>query len=143
MPHSSTCANGAAQEWYGWHFPEMGKLITDNLAYSKCVLAMGFRTSCSTTDFAEVLPEELEETLKAAAEISMGTEISDTDLSHISSLAEQVVKIGAYRAQLWAYLQARMANIAPNLTALVGELVGARLISHAGSLMNLAKHPAS
>merc|ERR550514_1870414 len=26
---------------------------------------------------------------------------------------------------------------------LVGELVGARLISHAGSLMNLAKHPAS
>ena len=27
--------------------------------------------------------------------------------------------------------------------SLVGELVGARLISHAGSLMNLAKHPAS
>ena len=26
---------------------------------------------------------------------------------------------------------------------LVGELVGARLIAHAGSLMNLAKHPAS
>ncbi|CEH14947.1 nop domain-containing protein [Ceraceosorus bombacis] len=131
------------KEWYGWHFPEMGKLITDNIAYSKCVLAMGFRTSCSTTDFSEILPEELEETLKAAAEISMGTEISDTDLSHISSLAEQVVKIGAYRAQLWSYLQTRMANIAPNLTALVGELVGARLISHAGSLLNLAKHPAS
>jgi RNA processing factor Prp31 len=36
-----------------------------------------------------------------------------------------------------------MAAIAPNLTALVGDLVGARLISHAGSLLNLAKHPAS
>ena len=36
-----------------------------------------------------------------------------------------------------------MKAIAPNLTALVGELVGARLISHAGSLLNLAKHPAS
>lgn len=36
-----------------------------------------------------------------------------------------------------------MMTIAPNLTILVGELVGARLISHAGSLMNLAKHPAS
>merc|ERR1719331_2772631 len=33
--------------------------------------------------------------------------------------------------------------IAPNLTVLVGELVGARLIAHAGTLMNLAKHPAS
>merc|ERR1719265_915962 len=26
---------------------------------------------------------------------------------------------------------------------MVGELVGARLVAHAGSLMNLAKHPAS
>lgn len=33
--------------------------------------------------------------------------------------------------------------IAPNLTVLVGELVGARLIAHAGTLMNLAKAPAS
>merc|ERR1711997_1262898 len=45
--------------------------------------------------------------------------------------------------QLWSYLKNRMVAIAPNLTTLVGELVGARLISHAGSLMNLAKHPAS
>ena len=36
-----------------------------------------------------------------------------------------------------------MFAIAPNLTAVVGELIGARLISHAGSLLNLAKHPAS
>jgi nucleolar protein 58 len=36
-----------------------------------------------------------------------------------------------------------MTAIAPNLTCMVGELVGARLISHAGSLMGLAKHPAS
>merc|ERR1719471_1300824 len=36
-----------------------------------------------------------------------------------------------------------MMAIAPNLTVLVGELVGARLIAHAGTLMNLAKHPAS
>lgn len=36
-----------------------------------------------------------------------------------------------------------MAALAPNLTALLGELVGARLISHAGSLVSLAKYPAS
>ena len=48
-----------------------------------------------------------------------------------------------YRQQLSSYLSARMQAIAPNLTALVGDLVGARLIAHAGSLMNLAKSPAS
>jgi len=36
-----------------------------------------------------------------------------------------------------------MQAIAPNTTVMVGELVGARLIAHAGSLMNLAKYPAS
>lgn len=36
-----------------------------------------------------------------------------------------------------------MIVLAPNLTILLGELVGARLISHAGSLVNLAKYPAS
>jgi len=36
-----------------------------------------------------------------------------------------------------------MKAIAPNFTIMVGELVGARLIAHAGSLLNLAKHPAS
>merc|ERR1712098_525290 len=72
-----------------------------------------------------------------------GTEISEIDLINIKHLCMQVVEIQEYREQLWSYLKNRMVAIAPNLTTLVGELVGARLISHAGSLMNLAKHPAS
>merc|ERR1711929_48937 len=34
-------------------------------------------------------------------------------------------------------------GIAPNLASLIGEVVAARLISHAGSLTNLSKYPAS
>ncbi|XP_071507727.1 nucleolar protein 58-like [Diadema antillarum] len=131
------------REWYGWHFPELGKIITDNLAFAKTVLHMGVRTNAATTDFSEILPEELEEQLKLAAEISMGTEVSEEDILNIKYLCEQVVEITDYRTQLYDYLKNRMQAIAPNLTTLVGELVGARLISHAGSLMNLAKHPAS
>lgn len=55
----------------------------------------------------------------------------------------QVIALAEYRGQLFDYLKSRMQAIAPNLTVLVGELVGARLIAHAGSLINLAKHPAS
>ena len=137
----------------------MAKILSDNLAYAKVVKLMGnnqtcallapsyrvvgFRTNAATTDFASILPEDLEATIKAAAEISMGTEISDSDLTHIHALCDQVISISEYRAQLSEYLRNRMIAIAPNLTALVGELVGARLISHAGSLLNLAKHPAS
>ncbi|KXS96512.1 hypothetical protein AC578_6297 [Pseudocercospora eumusae] len=131
------------KEWYGWHFPELAKIINDNLAYSRLILAMGMRSNASSTDLSDILPEEIETSVKAAAEISMGTEITDEDLENIQALAEQVVGFTEYRAQLSSYLSARMQAIAPNLTTLVGELVGARLIAHAGSLMNLAKSPAS
>ncbi len=131
------------KEWYGWHFPEMGRIVNDNLAYARVILNMGMRTKAATADLAEVLPEEIETAVKAAAEVSMGTEITQEDLDNIQALAEQVVSFTEYRSQLSGYLSARMAAIAPNLTALVGDLVGARLIAHAGSLMNLAKSPAS
>merc|ERR1712013_475374 len=131
------------REWYGWHFPELGKIITDNLAFVRTIDLMGFRENAKTTDMSEVLPEEVEEKVKEAAEISMGTEISEEDITSIRHLCQQVVEIQEYRGQLYEYLKNRMMAIAPNLTVLVGELVGARLIAHAGSLMNLAKHPAS
>ncbi len=131
------------KEWYGWHFPEMAKILNDNLAYAKVVLKMGMRTSWETCDLAEILPEEIEAAVKAAADRSMGTEITDEDLENIQSLAEQVVQFTEYRQQLASYLSARMTAIAPNLTTLVGDLVGARLIAHAGSLMSLSKSPAS
>ena len=131
------------KEWYGWHFPEMGRIVNDNLAYARVILSMGMRTEAVNADLAEILPEEIETAVKAAAEVSMGSEITSDDLDNIQSLAQQVVDFTEYRQQLSSYLSARMAAIAPNLTALVGDLVGARLIAHAGSLMNLAKAPGS
>ncbi|PLB53243.1 nucleolar protein 58 [Aspergillus steynii IBT 23096] len=131
------------KEWYGWHFPELAKILNDNLAYAKLVLKMGMRSNWESSDLAEFLPEELEPIVKAAADRSMGTEISQDDLENIQALAEQVVGFSEYRQQLAGYLTARMNAIAPNLTALVGDLVGARLIAHAGSLTNLSKSPAS
>ncbi|XP_038573028.1 nucleolar protein 58-like [Micropterus salmoides] len=131
------------REWYGWHFPELGKVITDNLAYCKAVRKIGDRTNVAGSDLSDLLPEEIEAEVKLAAEISMGTEVSEQDIGNIRHLCDQVIEISEYRTQLYDYLKNRMMAIAPNLTVMVGELVGARLISHAGSLLNLAKHPAS
>lgn len=132
------------REWYGWHFPEMVKIVNDNMFYAKCILRMGFRTNAKNCDFSDILGDEtMEENMKKTAETSMGTEISDFDLLNIRSLCEQVVSLSEYRIQLFDYLKNRMNAIAPNLTMMVGELVGARLIAHSGSILNLAKHPAS
>lgn len=131
------------REWYGWHFPEMGKIITENQVYAQVVNLMGTRITVNDHDFSGMISNEVETELKQAAMISMGTEISDEDVINIRSLCTQVISLSEYRTTLFEYLRNRMVAIAPNLTAMVGELVGARLIAHAGSLLSLAKYPAS
>ncbi|KAJ6637483.1 Nucleolar protein 58 [Pseudolycoriella hygida] len=132
-----------AREWYGWHFPELGKLITDNIAFIKTVKLVGTRENMVGTDLSDILPENVEEKVKEAAETSMGTEIAEEDIICIQQLCEEIISINDYRVHLSDYLKSRMLTMAPNLTVLVGETIGARLIAHAGSLTNLAKHPAS
>eukprot|EP01104_Vermistella_antarctica_P012224 TRINITY_DN34_c0_g1_i1.p1 TRINITY_DN34_c0_g1~~TRINITY_DN34_c0_g1_i1.p1 ORF type:complete len:540 (-),score=252.41 TRINITY_DN34_c0_g1_i1:88-1707(-) len=131
------------REWYGYHFPELAKVVPDNVLYAKTVKLMGYRTNAPTTDFSSLLPEEIEEELKQSVKISMGTEVSEDDIENIVALCEQVIDMSQYREQLYEYLKNRMNAIAPNLTLMVGELVGARLIAHAGSLVKLAKQPSS
>jgi len=132
------------REWYGWHFPEMAKIVSDGVQYAKIAQRAGLRVNMRDLDLSDILgDEDVERALKEQALVSMGTDVSEDDLAHITELCEQVVSLSAYRAQLSDYLRNRMNAIAPNLTVMVGELVGARLIAHAGSLLNLAKAPAS
>jgi nucleolar protein 56 len=64
--------------------------------------------------------------------MSPGTDISEIDLVNIEHFADRVVQLSEYREQLHAYLISKMTVVAPNLAALIGEQVGARLIAHAG-----------
>lgn len=132
-----------AREWFGWHFPEMGKIVADNVHYCKLVVAMGTRFNARSADFSEIVDEDLAEKVREAAQVSMGTEISEEDIEIITTLCDEVVKSSQYREQLATYLSSRMNAIAPNLTTMVGETVGARLIQKAGSLLSLAKYPSS
>ncbi|KAI8057951.1 hypothetical protein BDF22DRAFT_663021 [Syncephalis plumigaleata] len=115
------------REWYGWHFPELVKIVNDNGQYAR-----------DPDQDAGKAQQVLD-----AARASMGTDISDIDMINIQHFADRVVALTDYRKRLHGYLQSRMSQVAPNLAALIGEMVGARLISHAGSLTNLAKYPAS
>lgn len=131
------------KEWYGWHFPELAKILPDNLSYARVIVTLGMRSNAPNADLSEILPHEIETAVKAAADISMGTEITEEDLNNIKSLAEQVIGYSTYRKDLSDYLENRMKAISPNMTELLGALVGARMIAHTGSLMNMAKNAGS
>lgn len=135
------------KEWYSWHFPELSRLVPEITNYAKIVLIIKNRQELSD-EKQKLLGEMLNDTdlvnsILELAEKSIGSEISHLDLLNIERFASQVVSLCEYRASLHSYLADKMNIVAPNLSSLIGNTIGARLISHAGSLTNLAKYPAS
>ena len=133
------------REWYGWHFPELKNITSDNFIYAQIVLIVGFKENAfpmseeiSTALSEHLTAPQIEEVSKLASR-SIGTELSDQDLLCIQHLCQQVIKLIQFRNEISEYINQRMKAIAPNLSEIVGESIGARLIAHAGSLRQLAK----
>ncbi len=135
---------GRIREWYGLHFPELDRLVDKNETYAKLVLDLGERTNFTR----EHLQEQGMSASKAAqitemAERSMGAQLRDIDIEQIQALCRQTLEQCASRQALQEYADSTVEEVAPNVQALVGSLLAARLLALAGGLMNLAKMPAS
>ncbi|XP_010450603.1 PREDICTED: probable nucleolar protein 5-2 isoform X2 [Camelina sativa] len=104
---------------------------------------MGNKAGAAALDFSAFLPEETEMDLKTAAINSIGPDFDDIDLQMIRGLCDQAMSVHDSRTALRDHLQDRLNVVAPNLTALVGVTVAARLISCVGGLWNLSLLPAS
>ena len=193
-----------AKEWYGWHFPELTKIISDQVLYVRLMYYIGDKNRLARlgTKEAEKDKEKITQHTKKSssklrkdndnsnasssnvtgggddddphapqlckdedtyireleditedphlaikiielAKSSMGVEVSQIDIISMRVFAKRIIKLAEFRKKLYNYLSDRMENCAPNLSALMGEQIGARLISKAGSLLKLAKYPAS
>lgn len=140
------------KEWYGWHFPELAKEVPEPHKYAKIALLLANRGELEGRDAEEVKAEiagilegddALSTRVYEKAMTSMGGELAAVDWVNIQAFAERVNSLGDYKTSLQQYLVDKMMAVAPNLTQLIGQQIGAKLISKAGSLTNLAKSPAS
>ncbi|KAJ8748109.1 hypothetical protein K2173_012879 [Erythroxylum novogranatense] len=125
------------REWYSWHFPELVKIVNDNYLYAK--VAKFIEDKSKLTE--EKIPELTE--ILGDEDKAKEVDLSPVDLINVQQFAKRVMDLAEFRKKVHEYLIAKMNDIAPNLASLIGEIVGARLISHAGSLTNLAKCPSS
>ncbi|MCJ1412414.1 snoRNP complex protein nop56 [Ptychographa xylographoides] len=136
------------REWYSWHFPELIRIVSENHQYAKLALFIGDKKRLSDADLHDLAAQvnddaDIAQSIIDAARVSMGQDISKSDMENVTTFASRVVSLAIYRKSLYSYLVSKMSIVAPNLAALIGEIVGARLISHAGSLTSLSKYPAS
>ena len=134
------------KEWYGDHFPELSTLVPVGTNYARCVEAIGDRRDIESAipRLREILEDdELVDKIVHTANCSTGRGVEIVDIVRLRAMAKRVEDLIAYRDQLAEYLHKRMHSIAPNVTALAGDRMGAQLIMASGSLTNLAKAPAS
>merc|ERR1712072_1300202 len=76
------------REWYAWHFPELAKIVTDNIAYAKVARIVrvrdGFEGSAEDADLIEACgSEEVAVDVCKALKISMGQDIVEMDMQNI------------------------------------------------------------
>jgi nucleolar protein 56 len=131
------------REWYGLHFPELDNIIDSINGYSQIVIA-GKRDKLSKKIFEDAgFPESKVEMLTLVTEKSRGGDISDANLGIVQTLAKQILELFDLRKNLEEHVETEMRKIAPNLSAVLGTSVGARILARAGSIKNLATMPAS
>ncbi|MGQ9551424.1 MAG: C/D box methylation guide ribonucleoprotein complex aNOP56 subunit, partial [Candidatus Bathycorpusculaceae bacterium] len=135
---------GRLREWYGIHFPELDRLVEKHETYARLVLKLGAREDFTAEKLKkEGIPESKAEGIAKVAETSMGADIGEADLKQIQALCENLTRLYELRQTLEDYLDKGMEEVAPNTKAIVGSLLGARLIAISGGLANLARRPAS
>lgn len=131
------------REWYGLHFPELtDKIVEDNILLAKIVSFLGAREKFTYENLKNnfEFTENKINILQKYASDSMG---ANFDLKIVQDYASQIVSLDSYRQELEDHLTDLMEKSAPNMNAIIGSLISAKLIAKAGSLKKLAFMPAS
>ncbi|MDG6928523.1 MAG: C/D box methylation guide ribonucleoprotein complex aNOP56 subunit [Nitrososphaerota archaeon] len=132
------------REWYGLHFPELDNLVQDPIGYCRMVAELGRRDgfnegSLKSTGFSEAKTAAVAE----AARRSKGGEARQEDIEEVAGLASEAVALSKLRDRMMKHVERNMQALAPNVTAIAGAAIGARLIAKAGGQEKLARLPSS
>lgn len=115
-------------EWYGMHFPELADYARDK-RYAELVARYGDRDS---------VKEELGLNIE-----SIGADLDDEDLRAIMDLADTLDRLYDDELRTEAYIQGIVEQTCPNMCAMLGGPLAARMVSLAGGLERLASLPSS
>ncbi|MFA5797076.1 MAG: NOP5/NOP56 family protein [Candidatus Woesearchaeota archaeon] len=115
------------REWYGYYFPELEHHIEDNEIFVRRILQK------SKEEFMQEL----------SLTVSMGPSLATREVEMIFGFAREVGDLFTARQKLVAYLEEVMGEYCPNLLAVTGVLIGAKLFEKAGSLRKLSLLPSS
>ncbi|EOA82332.1 U4/U6-U5 snRNP complex subunit prp31 [Exserohilum turcicum] len=136
------------RDHYSAFFPHLEDLIKNPVVYARACLVIG---GGPLKDIKTITPqlkaiEGLEPAQVMIVEIEAtrveGRLLDEAELSLISNACHLLLELNAAKSKILGFVESRTEVFCPNLTALIGSLTAAHLISYAGGISNLAKTPA-
>jgi len=132
------------REWYGTHFPELGKIVQKHETYLRLVKEVGHRSAYTEERLIEMgIPKKKARKIVKMASKSVGAEMTGEDIEMVRKLADEALNLYALRRSVERYISTLAKEVAPNTSTLIGPMVTSKLIAAAGGLGKLAKLPAS
>ncbi len=133
-----------AKDLYSLHFPELVRMVPDNLLYCKLVLGVGNRSNFSAEKVSQFHsnPSAVQQIVSLASQ-SMGGEMSSEAEREVQFLCQNVVYLQQQREELQTFVERQSTAYMPNLSELASPLLAAKLLAKAGSLKHLAFMPSS
>ncbi|MFQ5761425.1 MAG: C/D box methylation guide ribonucleoprotein complex aNOP56 subunit [Candidatus Bathyarchaeia archaeon] len=131
-------------EWYGLHFPEMARIIDSHDSYTRIIMQIGERENIDEETLSKLgLTGHKARSLEAAAKSSSGAPMDPADLDSLRTLCKVYMDMTRLRKNFTEKLDGILHEVAPNVKALAGSTVAARLIALAGGIDRLARMPSS
>ncbi|CDJ57722.1 putative snoRNA binding domain-containing protein [Eimeria maxima] len=138
---------------YSIKFPELESIVQAPLEYIAVVQRIQNQTDLTQVDLSDLLPSPMIMALTVAASLSIssgsggnssnaGRRLPEEDLDKAMAAAKEALLLAEKRKEVLQYLESRMMLVAPNVSAILGAALTARLLTKVGGLENLAKMPA-
>ncbi|MCX8147011.1 MAG: hypothetical protein N3D84_00920 [Candidatus Woesearchaeota archaeon] len=117
------------REWFSYYLPEFSNSISSHEKFAELV--------------AKKKKGELLKEIGLLEKESMGCELKKEDVNAIKDLAHILHELYKLKERQAKYIESVMERYCPNISAVAGPVVGAKLLSKAGSLKKLAEFPSS
>ncbi|CAA6670634.1 unnamed protein product [Spirodela intermedia] len=127
---------------YRLKFPELESLVHHPVDYARVVKKIGNEVDLTLVDLEGLLPSAIIMVVSVTASTTSGKPLPEENLKKTIEACDRALTLDLDKKKVLDFVESRMGYIAPNLSAIVGSAVAAKLMGTAGGLSALAKMPA-
>jgi len=134
-----------ARDIYTKRFPELESLVVQPLEYLLTAKELGnqLENVKSNDTLLQYLTQATIMVVSVTASTTQGKNLTKEELDIVNSACDMAIDLAENKRKIFEYVESRMNFIAPNISAIVGASIAAKLMGAAGGLTKLSKMPAN